>query len=46
MAKKKKERRPGPVPNGLDLRARQPENDGSGLDGKPCAPDGVSGSWQ
>ena len=46
MAKKRKERAPAPVPNGHDRRAEDRENDGSGRDRGPSAPDGISGSWK
>ncbi|MBQ9720789.1 MAG: hypothetical protein IJV64_08860 [Oscillospiraceae bacterium] len=46
MAIKRKQPPPGPVPNGHDRRAEEPDNDGSGLGKQPAAPDGVSGDWQ
>ena len=46
MAKKRREPAPGPVPDGQDRRAEDRENDGSGRDRDPSAPDGISGSWK
>jgi hypothetical protein len=46
MAKKQKKRMAAPVPDARDKRAEEAENDGSGRNRKPAAPDGVSGSWK
>lgn len=46
MGRKRKVRDPGPVENGHDRRAEEPENDGSGREREPSAPDGISGDWK